>query len=54
MDEVCREGEQAARELWAGVGLRYWEHRGRDDRAEVRSGNPAPRRGGSAHSGVAT
>ena len=54
MDEVCREGEQAARELWAGVGLRYWEHRDGDDRIEVRSGNPVPGRGRSAYSGVAT
>lgn len=26
MDRVCREGEQAARELWDGVGRRYWSN----------------------------
>lgn len=25
MEAVCREGEQAARELWGDVGRRYWE-----------------------------
>jgi 5-methylthioadenosine/S-adenosylhomocysteine deaminase len=23
--DICREAEQAARELWGGVGRRYWE-----------------------------
>ena len=26
MGEVCRQGEQAARELWGDVGRRYWEN----------------------------
>jgi 5-methylthioadenosine/S-adenosylhomocysteine deaminase len=25
LETVCREAEQAARELWGGVGRRYWE-----------------------------
>lgn len=54
MDEVCREGEQAARELWGDVGRRYWERGDRAGRGEMRSGNAAPKRGASAHSRAAT
>jgi len=54
MDEVCREGEQAARELWAGVGRRYWEHRGGNGRAALCPDGAAPTRRASASSRIAT
>jgi 5-methylthioadenosine/S-adenosylhomocysteine deaminase len=54
MDEVCREGEQAARELWAGVGRRYWQQRDEDGRKAVLPTNAAPARGASTSSRVVT
>jgi 5-methylthioadenosine/S-adenosylhomocysteine deaminase len=54
MDEVCREGEQAARELWAGVGRRYWQQRDENGRKAVLPANAALARGASTSSRVVT
>lgn len=52
MNELCREAERAARELWGDVGRRYWEHL--DGEGAVRSGGVAPTGGTSDFSRVAT